>query len=88
MIIRIRFRIINITKYKSKLLNNKNILDKINKVKLEKDDNKLIIGRKEIYDNDDYKMYMKYYNELSLLIMKINNKYKEFTNTSKHNCKR
>ena len=78
----------NITKYKNKLLNNKDLLSKINKIQNEKDDNKLIIGRKEIYNNNDYKMYMKYYNELSLLIMMINNKYKEFTSTSKHNCKR
>ena len=78
----------NITKYKKKLLNNKEILSEINKLKKETDDNKLIIGRKEIYKNNDYKMYMKYYNELSLLIMQINNKYKEYTNTYEHNCKR
>ena len=78
----------NITIYKTKLLNNKDLLSRINKIQNEKDDNKLIIGRKEIYENNDYKMYMKYYNELSLLVMKINNKYKEYTNTSKHNCKR
>ena len=78
----------NITIYKNKLLTNKDLLSRINKIKNEKDDNKLIIGRKEIYENNDYKMYMKYYNELSLLVMKINNKYKEYTNTSKHNCKR
>ena len=78
----------NITKYKKNLLNNKKILSEINKLKKEKDDNKLIIGRKEIYSNNDYKMYMKYYNELSLIIMQINNNYKEYTHTSEHNCKR
>ena len=76
----------NITKYKHNLLNNKDILSKIDKIKKEKDNNKLIIGRKEIYNNDDYKIYMKYYNELSLIIMQINKKYKEYTNTKEHNC--
>ncbi len=76
----------NITIYKNKLLNNKELLSKINKVKNELDNNKLIIGRKEIYDNDDYNNYMHYYNELSLLIMKINSKYKEYTNTFSHSC--
>ncbi len=50
------------------------------------DNEKIILGRKEIYENNDYKMYMKYYNELSFIILKINKKYAEYTNTSKHNC--
>lgn len=75
----------NLTKYKNNLLNNKELLAKIKTTKELKDDNKLIQGRKEIYDNNDYKMYMKYYNELSLIIMDINHKYKEYTNTT--NCK-
>ena len=76
----------NITKYKNKLLKNKDLLFKINIVKNETDNNKKIIGRKEIYDNDDYKTYMKYYNELLLIVMSINKKYKEYTNTYSHNC--
>ena len=78
----------NITKYRKRLLNNKEILSKISDIQKENDDNKLIMGRKKTYDNNDYKMYMKYYNELSLIIMNINNKYKEYTNTYEHNCKR
>ncbi|MBR7042336.1 MAG: hypothetical protein IKI04_02420 [Bacilli bacterium] len=76
----------NLTKYKNNLLNNKALLAKIDNIRNLKDDNKLIQGRKEIYEDNDYKMYMKYYNELSLLIMKINHKYKEYTNTTK-GCK-
>ena len=77
-----------ITKYKNSLLDNKELLTKIKQVQNEKDDRKKIIGRKVIYDNDDYKMYMHYYSELSFLIMHINNKYKAYTKTSEHNCKR
>ena len=78
----------NLTKYKNKLLSNKELLKEIKKVQKETDDNKLIKGRQAIYENNDYKMYMKYYNELSFLVMNINNKYKEYTHTSEHNCKR
>lgn len=74
-----------LTKYKNNLLNNKDILAKISNTKSLKDDLKIIESRKEIYENNDYKMYMKYYNELSLIIMQINQKYKEYTNT--FNCK-
>ncbi len=77
-----------ITIYRDKLMANKELLTKINSVQNEKDDNKVIAGRKVIYADDDYKMYMKYYNELSFLIMKINRKYKEYTNTSEHSCRR
>ena len=75
-----------LTKYKNKLLNNKDILDKINQVKEEKDNNKKIKLKKELYQNNDYKMYMKYYQELSLIVLKINKKYNEYTNTRGHNC--
>ena len=74
----------NLTKYKLRLLENKELLNEINKLKKEKETDKLIAGRKTIYQNKDYKEYMKYYNELSYLILKINNKYKEYTNT--HTC--
>ena len=76
----------NITNYKNKLLDNKQLLSKITKVKEEHDNTIIISKRKEIFDNFDYKMYMKYYNELSLIILKINNQYKKYTTTKKHNC--
>lgn len=75
-----------LTKYKNKLLNNKDILDKINQVKKEKDNNKKIKLKKELYQNNDYKMYMKYYQELSFIVLKINKKYAEYTNTLEHSC--
>ena len=70
-----------LTKYKNKLLNNPEILKDINKIKQESDNNKIISLRQKLYSNTDYKMYMKYYNELFLIIMKINKQYKKYTNT-------
>jgi len=76
----------NLTKCKQKILKNKQILSLINDIKQEKDSNKLILKRKKIYENNDYKMYMKYYSELSLIILKINKKYTTYTKTKEHNC--
>lgn len=76
----------NLTKYKNKLLSNKEILSKIKKIQKESNNKELISLRKELYDNNDYKMYMKYYQELSFIILKINKKYAEYTNTKEHSC--
>ena len=76
----------NLTKYKNRLLNNNKVLKQIEDIKKEKDTNKLILLRKELYKNNDYKMYMKYYQKLSFIILKINKKYAEYTSTKEHNC--
>ena len=76
----------NLTKYKNKLMKNKQLLLEINDTQKETNNNILITKRKKIYANNDYQMYMKYYNELSLLILKINKQYKKYTNTTNHNC--
>ncbi len=76
----------NLTKYKNNLLNNKVILKEISNLKKEMNNEIIISKRKELFDNYDYKMYMKYYNELSLIILKINKKYQEYTSTREHNC--
>ena len=76
----------NLTVYKQKLLKDKKILSLIEEIKKEKDSNILITKRKLLYENNNYKMYMKYYNELSLIILKINHQYHIYTNTKEHNC--
>lgn len=76
----------NLTKYKNRLLNNNEVLLKIKNTQKEKDNNKLISLRKELYNNNDYKMYMKYYQELSFIVLKINKKYAKYTNTLEHSC--
>lgn len=76
----------NLTKYKNKLLKDKMILLKIEEIRKETDAQKLILLRKELYENKDYRMYMKYYQELSLIVLKINKKYAEYTSTREHGC--
>ncbi len=78
--------IINLTKYKNNLLKNKDILKEIDNIKKETNNDIIISKRKQIFNNNDYKMYLKYYNELSLIILKINKKYQEYTSTREHNC--
>ena len=73
-----------LTKYKNNLLNNKDILKEIANIKKETNNEIKINKRKELFQNNDYKMYLKYYNELSLIILKINKKYKEYTSTKEH----
>lgn len=75
-----------LTKYKDRLLKNKKILKEINETKKETDHSILITKRKAIYEDNDYSMYMKYYNDLALIVLKINNQYKKYTNTRIHNC--
>jgi len=75
-----------LTKYKNNILKNKQVLSLINNIKQEKNSNIIIQKRKKLYENNDYKMYMKYYNELSLIILKINKKYATYTKTKEHNC--
>lgn len=74
----------NLTKYKNKLLKNKELLQTIKDIQNETNEAKLINKRKAIYEENDYKMYMKYYNELSMIILKINNQYKKYTKD--HTC--
>ena len=76
----------NLTKYKQKILKNKELLSLISDIKEEPNKTILIEKRKKIYQNNDYNMYMKYYNELSFLILKINKKYAEYTKVKEHNC--
>ena len=78
----------NLTKYKNKLLNNKAILKEIANIKKETNNETIISRRKELFANNDYKMYMKYYNELSLFVLRINRQYKKYTNTMTHECRK
>lgn len=70
-----------LTVSKNKLLTDKNILNKIDNLKKETDNTKIISIRKELYENNDYKEYMDSYNKLSFIILKINKKYYEYTDT-------
>ena len=76
----------NLTKYKNKLLSNKDLLSEISLLKTYTDTSSIIDARKALFSNSDYSSYMTYYNELSLIIMEINKKYKEYTFTYGKHC--
>ena len=69
----------NIDYYKQRVLLNKNTLELINRYNNSSDDYQKISLKREIYKDDNYREYMKYYNELFLYILKINKKFKEYT---------
>ena len=64
-----------ITQYKKILEQDKAVLSLVKKINNELDNSKKIELRKQLYNNDNYKNYMKYYNELYYIILKINQKY-------------
>jgi len=71
----------DLTYYKEKLLNNNEILSLIKDINNETNNENKISLKKQLYEYDDYKKYISSYNELSLIVLKINKKYKEYTNT-------
>ena len=75
-----------LTFFKNKLMHNKELLTEIDALKKETVNDIIIAKRKNIFKNEDYKMYMQYYNELSLIALRINKQYAKYTNTRKHNC--
>lgn len=75
----------DLTLYKNKLLNNKNVLLLINKINDSNDDLEKVRLKKELYENDDYKKYMDCYNELSYIVLRINMQYRKYTNTRGNN---
>ena len=70
-----------LTLSKEKLLNNDKLLSLIKQYQEETSNEKKIMIKQELYNDKIYKDYIEAYNKLSLIILKINNKYKEYTNT-------
>lgn len=69
---------------KEQLLKDKYLLSLIKKYQEETNNEKKIMIKKELYNNKIYKDYIDSYNELSYIVLKINNKFKSYTNTK--NC--
>ena len=69
----------NLEHYKQRVVLNKNLLELINKYNNSNDNYEKISLKQEIYKDNNYKGYMKYYNELFFYILKINKKFKEYT---------
>ena len=75
-----------LNKSKKKIEQDEEVLSLVKKINKELDNLKKIELRKKLYSNENYKNYMDAYNELNLIILKINKKYKEYTNTKEGNC--
>ena len=67
--------------YKDKIINDKYILNLINKYNNSNNNEEKITMKKELYNNINYKKYMDNYNKLNYIIMDINNRIKKITNT-------
>ena len=67
--------------YKDKVINDKYILDLINKYNNSNNNEEKITIKKELYNNINYKKYIDNYNKLNYIIMDINNRIKKITNT-------
>lgn len=68
-------------KAKSSCLNNQKLLSLIKKYNSEVDISKKLAIKEDLYKIDSYKDYLDSYNELSLIIFRINHQYKIYTNT-------
>ena len=75
-----------LTQYKNKLQNDDAVLSLIKRINKEDNPETKIKLRKELYNNSDYKNYIDAYNELNYIVLKINNKFMEYTNTKEGSC--
>ena len=69
----------NLEHYKSKVLLNDELINLIRKYNTCKDEYEMVALKKEIYKYEDYSLYMKYYNELFFYVLKINSRFKSYT---------
>ena len=75
-----------LTQYKEKLKQDEAVLSLVKKYNNEEDLTKKIHIKKQIYNKENYKKYMEAYNELNYIVLKINKKYAEYTNTKEGLC--
>ena len=69
--------------YKSQVLENKEIQELLkvgNNTSIEYEQLEI---KKKLYEYPEYRGYMKYYDELMFLVMKINQEFKKFTNSGR-----
>lgn len=75
-----------LTKYKKILMQDEEVLSLVKIVNNEHDLTKKVELKKELYKNINYQKYMEAYNELFYIVLKINKKYAEYTNTKEGIC--
>ena len=66
---------------KEKLEKDEEVISLVKRINDEQNDDKKIELRKELYNNKNYKDYIDSYNELSYIVLRINNQYKKYTST-------
>lgn len=76
----------NITFYKTKIMDNDDIRELINKGNNTSDDYVIMDIKKRLYKYDEYKNYMDNYNKLMYIVMDINNRLNKIINNK--NCHR
>ena len=72
----------NLDYYKRLVISNSKIMELIDKYNNSNDDYEKMSIKDNIYKYDDYRLYMKYYNELFYYVLKINSMFKKFTDNS------
>ena len=75
-----------LTKYKLILQQDKEVLSLVKRINKEVNPKIKIDLRKKLYNNNNYKNYIDAYNELNYIILKINKKFAEYTNTKEGSC--
>ena len=75
-----------LTHYKEKLSKNEAVLTLVKKINNEENPEVKIKLKQELYNNIDYQNYMNCYNELYYIVLRINKKYAEYTNTKEGTC--
>ena len=71
----------NIEYYKNLVLEMPEVLSLIDKYNNSSLDYERLAIKKNIYNVEEYKMYMKYYNELFYYVLDINRRFKNYTDT-------
>ena len=69
----------NLDHYKKIVLDNQELLELINKYNTSSDDYEKVSLKVKINSYEEYKKYMKYYNELFYYVMDINKRFKKYT---------
>ncbi len=73
--------IVNLTKYKQLVMEDSFLLSLLDRGNSSDSIDEIREIKRKLYDNDNYRNYMHYYNELFYIVMKYNMRIKEIINT-------
>ena len=72
-----------LTIYKEKIINNRELRELIDKANKEKDKYKLLSLKKNLYKYEEYQEYNRIYNEIMYIVMNINSRFKSLFNNER-----